>query len=69
MTRAEALALAIDHVGKIAPPTNSRGFLDGTSPLEARGALILQFAEFLMLDDAANPNANEDPNRHLGVDL
>lgn len=69
MTRADALALAIEHVGKIAPPTNTRGFLDGTQPLEARGALILQFAEFLMLGDPVNPNAMEDPNRHPGVDL
>lgn len=69
MTRAEALALAIDHVGKIAPPTNSRGFMDGVSPLTARGELILQFAAFLMGDEPTNPNANEDPDRTPGVTL
>lgn len=57
MTRAEALAVAIDHVNKLYPPVNARGYADGAAPLEARGALILQFAEFLMLSDRTNPNA------------
>lgn len=70
MTRAEALAAAIEHVQKIAPSVNQRGFLDGVSPLTARGELILQFAAFLYGDsDAANPNANEDPNLASGVNL
>lgn len=69
MTRADALALAIEHVEKIAPPTARSTFPGASSPLEARGALILQFAEFLMLGDPVNPNAMEDPNRHPGVDL
>lgn len=69
MTRAEALALAIEHVQKIAPATNQRGFLDGVSPLTARGELILQFAAFLMGEgEPTNPNAT-DPNQHPGVDL
>jgi len=48
MSRADALKLAEETTGRIAPTTNGRGYTDGTAPLAQRTDAILRFAEFLM---------------------
>lgn len=52
MTRAEALALAMESVEKLGtPPTNNRGYTaDGWRPptLAERTTAVLAFAEFLL---------------------
>ncbi len=48
MPSTEALKLAEETVGRLAPATNARGYTDGTAPLRERADVILRLADFLM---------------------
>lgn len=52
MSRAEALKLAEDTVGRMAPTINVRGYSDGIAPLGQRTEAILSLARFLMASGA-----------------
>ncbi|MGZ0151893.1 hypothetical protein ACXJJ3_32885 [Kribbella sp. WER1] len=47
MNRQDALKAAEELVTRLAPATNNRGYLEGTTPLNVRVAEILRVAEFL----------------------